>query len=316
MKQHKGGSVDLALMIEGQDGLNWPRWQKLATVVEEQGFAALNRSDHIVQPQPPDGDSLELWTSLTWLASHTSRIEFGPLVSPVSFRNPVNTARIAAAIDDLSGGRLRLGLGAGWNKREHYNYGFELLDLPQRMQRFQEGLEVISRLLRSDEPVTFEGTYYQLREAILLPRPQRAGGPPIVIGGNGPKYTLPLAARYAQEWNGVFITAERFSELNAQLDALLTQHGRAPDSVRRTLMTNIVFGRDAAEVERKVAERGATVAQLRERGIIVGTPGEVVDQLKRLATAGAQRVMLQWLDLDDIDGIKALAQTVLPHVAG
>ena len=144
---------------------------------------------------------MELWVSLTWLADHTSRVEFGPLVSPISFRNPVFTARMAKDVDDLSGGRLRLGLGAGWQEREHTMFGFDLLDLKPRFDRFEEGLEVITRLLRSDDPVDFAGQYYQLRGAHLLPRPERPGGPPILIGGGGKRRTLPMVAKYADEWN-------------------------------------------------------------------------------------------------------------------
>ena len=148
--------MDVAIMIEGQMGLNWPRWQRIARAVETLGFAGLYRSDHITNQEPPYQDSLELWVSLTWLADHTQHIAFGPLVSPVSLRHPVTTARMAGAVDDLSGGRLHLGLGAGWQEREHAGYGFDLLDVPRRLARFQEGVEVIARLLHSDTPVSFE----------------------------------------------------------------------------------------------------------------------------------------------------------------
>lgn len=305
--------MEVAIMIEGQDGLNWPRWQRLAQVVEDFGFAGLYRSDHYVNPEPPDEDSLELWVSLTWLASQTQRIEFGPLVSPVSFRHPTMTARMAAAVDDLSEGRLRLGVGAGWMEREHRNYGWDLLAVPERMDRFEEGLEVITRLLHyTDEPVNFDGKYYHLEDATLLPRPRRPGGPPIVIGGNGPERTLPLVARYADEWNGVFLTPARYAERNALLDQLLEDEGRRPEEVRRTLMTNLVFGRDEAELERQLD--GDSAEELRASGRVVGTPAEVVEQLSRLAEVGVQRVMLQWLELDDIDRLEALAKTVLPQV--
>ncbi len=190
--------MDIAIMIEGQNGLNWPRWQRIARAVEDLGFAGLYRSDHFTNSSPPDLDALELWTSLTWLASHTSRIAFGPLVSPVSFRDPRMTARIARDVDDLSGGRLTLGLGAGWQEREHTNFGYDLLEMRGRFARFEEGLQVVTRLLRSDEPVTFDGTYYHLHEAVLLPRPARPGGPPILIGGTGAQRTLPLVARYGE----------------------------------------------------------------------------------------------------------------------
>ncbi|GIV77602.1 MAG: LLM class F420-dependent oxidoreductase [Litorilinea sp.] len=301
--------MDVAIMLEGQNGLNWTRFQRIARAVEELGFAGLYRSDHFTNPQPPDLDSLELWVSLTWLASHTSRIQFGPLVSPVSFRHPVFTARMAKDVDDLSGGRLTLGVGAGWQEREHANFGFDLLDVPARFARFEEGLEVITRLLRSDQPVSFQGDFYRLQDAILLPRPQRPGGPPLLIGGNGRQRTLPLVARYADEWNGVFLTAERYAALNRELDHLLEAQGRRPESVRRSLMTGLFFGRDDRELARVLDGRPAD--ELRAQGRVVGTPQAVVDQLGALAEAGAQRVMLQWLDLDNLDGLEALAQAVL-----
>ncbi|RMG94949.1 MAG: TIGR03560 family F420-dependent LLM class oxidoreductase [Chloroflexi bacterium] len=306
--------IEVAIMIEGQNGLNWPRWQKIASAVEALGFAGLYRSDHYTNANPPDKDSLELWVSLTWLASHTSRIEFGPLVSPVSFRHPTMTARMACAVDDLSNGRLTLGLGAGWQEREHRNYGWDLLDIPNRFARFQEGLEVISRLLQSDTPVDFSGRFYRLQEAILLPRPQRPGGPPILIGGNGPRRTLPLVARYATEWNAIFLSPERFRERNELLNELLVENGRSPADVRRSMMTGCIFGRSPAEVADKLAARKRTAEQMRQLGVVVGTANEIVDQLGHLANAGVQRVMLQWLDLDDLDGLEAMAKGVLPQV--
>lgn len=301
--------MDIALMIEGQNGLTWPRWQRLARAAEDLGFAGLYRSDHYTNAGPPDSESLELWVSLTWLASHTSRIEFGPIVSPVSFRHPTMTARYAAGVDDLAGGRLQLGLGAGWQEREHTNFGLDLLDVGPRMDRFTEALEVISMLLKSDAPVSFSGQYYRLSEAILLPRPQRAGGPPITIGGNGPKRTLPLVAQYADEWNAVFIPPERFAELSARLDELLAARGRAAGSLRRSLMTGSIFGRDEAELAAQL--NGRDKADYVARGGLAGTPGEIVEQLGRLAEAGAQRVMVQWLALDDLDRLEGFAAQVL-----
>jgi F420-dependent oxidoreductase-like protein len=304
--------MEVAIMIEGQDGLTWNKWQRIARTVEDAGFAGLYRSDHFTNPNGPYTDSLEAWTSLTWLASHMQRIEFGTLVSPVSFREPVMLARQALMIDDLSGGRLQFGVGAGWQEREHTSFGYDLLDTRQRLNRFAEALDVMTRLLRSDEPVTWEGEFYQLRDALLLPRPQRRGGPPVVIGGNGPQRTLPLTARFADEWNGVFVPAAKFAELNGRLDELIGEQGRDPVSVRRSLMTNVRFGRDDAEVNRRL--NGQDRAAMRERGIVVGTANEVVEQLGEYANVGVQRIMLQWLDLDDTDGIEALATAVLGQV--
>jgi F420-dependent oxidoreductase-like protein len=310
--------IDIAVFLEGQNGLTWARWQRIAAASEELGFAGLYRSDHFTNASPPDKESLELWVSLTWLASNTKRIEFGPVVSPISFRNPAFTARMAAAVDDLSAGRLSLGLGAGWQEREHNNYGFDLLPKGERFERFEEGIEVINDLLQSDQPVDFSGKYYHLEEGILLPRPQRAGGPPILIGGNGMKRTLPLAARYAREWNALMVTPERFAELNQYLDGLLADQSRAPSEVRRSMMVGCIFAHDENQLQERVTARTKgerTAEDLRERGVIVGTADQMADQINQLAQAGVQRVMLQWIDLDDLDGLEAIARDVLPQVA-
>jgi len=309
--------IEVAIMIEGQNGLNWKRWQRLAEVVEACGFAGLYRSDHFTNSNPPDLDSLECWVSLTWLASHTRRIEFGPLVTPISFRHPTHTARMATAVDDLSGGRLTLGIGAGWQDREHTNYGFDLLPVKQRFIRLEEGLEVISRLLSSDVPVDFTGQYYRIKDGILLPRPLRPGGPPLLIGGNGLKRTLPLVAKYAREWNAVLIPAAEIARLNKQLDEYIRLQGRQPLDVRRSLMTGCVFGKNQDEVEKKVSlrTRGQRIANdLSQRGMVVGTADEIVQQCQELARVGVQRVMLQWLDLDDIAGLESMADGILQRL--
>jgi F420-dependent oxidoreductase-like protein len=304
--------LEVAIMVEGQEGVGWDRWRRLARVVEDLGYAGLYRSDHF--PNTRTGsyrDGLELWASLTWLAENTSRIEFGPLVSPVSFRHPVITAWQASTVDNLAAGRLRLGLGAGWHEWEHGTFGFDVLDTDRRFARFEEGLEVVTRLLRNEEPVSFDGEFYHLRDAMLLPRSPRPGGTPVVIGGNGVRRTLPLAARYADEWNAVFLKTGAFEDLNARLDDLVREAGRAPEQVRRTLMTRVVFGRTDADVDRKLD--GASRDRL-PAAILAGTTGEIVERLGRLSEAGVQRVMLQWLEVDDIDALEAMAQTVLPQL--
>ena len=315
--------VALSIMIEGQNGLTWPRWKRIVREVEDLGFAGLFRSDHFTNAQPPDIDSLEMIVSLTYLADHTRRIHFGPLVAPVSFRNPTLLARQAAALDDLSGGRMILGVGAGWQEREHRLFGHNLGDVPTRMARLEEGLEVITRLLRSDEPVTYEGRFFQLRGATLLPRPQRPGGPPILIGGNGPKRTLPLVARYAGIWNANFIPPAAFRERSATLDQLLRAAGRNPGDVRRTVMLSLLFGRDMNDLERRFRSEPGFAGQsldgiieaLKSSGrAIVGTPDMIIEQIHAYENAGVEELMLQWLDLDDIDGLRAFAASVLPHV--
>lgn len=304
--------IEVALMIEGQDGLNWPRWKRLAEAADTLGLAGLYRSDHFTNPEGPYKDALELWVSFAYLASETKRIDFGPMVSPVSFRNPVVFAWSAAAVDDLSGGRFHMGLGAGWQEREHRNFGFDLLDLDQRFIRFEEGVQVVKLLLQSDEPVAFDGAYFHLEDAMLHPRPTRKGGPPIVIGGNGEKRTMPLAAKYADEWNAVFVTPERFRELNAHLDGLLEKQGRPAHAMRRTLMHRITTGATDADVKRKVGD--IDVAAMKERGAMIGTPNEIAECLAAFEAAGVQRVMGQMQDMDDLDGVELLATRVLPQL--
>jgi F420-dependent oxidoreductase-like protein len=303
--------LEIAIMIEGQDGLTWPGWQKIVSMVEDLGFVGLFRSDHFTNPEPPDLESLELWTSLTWLAGNTQRIEFGPLVTPFSFRHPVHTARMGAAVDDLSQGRLILGLGAGWNQREHHLFGFDLLDPNSRFDRFEEGMQVVTRLLKSNEPVTFEGQYYHLRGALLLPRSQRPGGPKILIGGNGVKRTLSYVVRYASEWNCVMLLPDKFAKLNGRLDYMLIQAGREPGSVRRSMMTGCVFGKDDASLNRKIHFYGSSLEEIQQGGVVAGSASAVKEQLQALERAGLQRIMLQWRDLDDLESLEALAKAIL-----
>jgi F420-dependent oxidoreductase-like protein len=318
--------VAISIQIEGQDGLTWPRWKKLVDEVEALGFAGLYRSDHFTNPRPPDKDALETIVSLTYLADHTRRVAFGPLVAPLSFRHPTLLARQAAALDDLSGGRMVLGLGAGWEEREHTLFGHDLGDIPTRMTRFEEGLEVITRLLNSNEPVTFEGRYFQLREATLLPRPQRPGGPPILIGGAGPRRTLPLVAKYADIWNALGLTPDVFRERSSTLDTLLQAEGRKPGDVKRTMMLALAFGRDMDELDRQLGHRREApelanmsleqaIEAIEARGYaLIGTPERIIQRIRFLANMGIDELMLQWFEMDDIERLRAFAAHVLPHV--
>jgi alkanesulfonate monooxygenase SsuD/methylene tetrahydromethanopterin reductase-like flavin-dependent oxidoreductase (luciferase family) len=185
--------IEVSISVEGQTGLTWPLWRRWVAMAEARGFSGLYRSDHFTMPDPPDEDSLECIVSL-------------------AYRDPVMLARQAVALDDLSGGRMVLGVGTGWIEREHSLFGYELGDLQARFARLEEGLEVVTRLLKSDEAVSYEGQFYKLREAVLLPRPQREGGPPILIGGSGSERTPELAACFAGVWNGIFMGPDTFRE--------------------------------------------------------------------------------------------------------
>ncbi len=305
--------MEVSIMIEGQQGLNWPRWQRLARAAEDLGYYGLFRSDHLVLPDGDYQDALETWVSFAWLASHTQRISFGPLVSPISFRNPSILAWQAAAIDSLAGGRLRVGLGAGWNEFEHKAFGFHLGSLDERFARLEDALNIVKQLTRSPKPTSYQGKEFSIEDAMLMPRSPRADGPPIVLGGNGPKRTLPLVAKYADEWNAVFLDQAGIIERNALLDELLVAEGRQPGDVKRTLMTRGLVARTDAELAAK--ESPEKLAELRERGAVVGTPNEIVERLGQLAEAGVVGVQLQWLDLDDVRGLELIASEVFPQLA-
>jgi F420-dependent oxidoreductase-like protein len=306
--------MEVSIMIEGQMGLTWPRWQRLVTAAEDLGFYGIYRSDHFALPgDAPFEDALELWTSLTWAAANTSRITFGPLVAPISFRDPVIMAWQASAVDSLAGGRLRLGLGAGWQDREHEAFGFDLMPIPERFARFEEGIQVVKGLTRSSEPISFEGEYYRLKDAMLTPRSPRKDGPPIVIGGNGPKRTLPLVAKYADEWNASGLNNADVAERMPLLDELLEKEGRDPKSVKRTVMTRGLVAATQDELMAKASEDD--IARVKERDAVVGTPNEVVEILGRKAELGLAAVMLQWLNPDDISGLEVVAEKVLPQLA-
>ena len=319
--------IEVSISVEGQTRLTWPLWRRWVAMAEARGFSGLYRSDHFTMPDPPDEDSLECIVSLAYLADHTHRVRFGPLVAPLSFRDPVMLARQAVALDDLSGGRMVLGVGTGWIEREHSLFGYELGDLQARFARLEEGLEVVTRLLKSDEAVSYEGQFYKLREAVLLPRPQREGGPPILIGGSGSERTPELAARFADVWNGIFMGPDTFRERSAALDVLLSNHGRQPHDVKRTLASLCFFGRTEDALERRVQlarewDDDLASLPLEEAletlrtgwGAIAGSPEVVIEQIRAYEQAGVEELMLEWLDANDVEGAEAFAKDVLSRL--
>lgn len=303
--------MQIGIMLEGQNGLNWENWKQILDAAEDLGYQCVFRSDHYTNGSGPHKDSLELWVSLTLAASYTKRIEFGPLVTPTTFRNPTMTARMAAQVDDLSGGRLVLGMGAGWQEREHRSFSIPFYDMPTRFDLFEEALQLTRLMFDRDDPFEYKGEHFTLSDALLTPRPARKGGPPILIGGNGPKRTIPLVARYAQEWNSIMLPVDTFKERNALLDDLLRQNGREPGEVKRSMMMPNLFARDDADMQAKLKQRDTTFEELRARGALVGTPSMFADQIAELEAAGLERIMIQWIDLEDLDGLQLLAQAVL-----
>ncbi len=303
--------LQIGLMIEGQNGLNWERWTNVLRTAEEGGYQSVFRSDHFTNPNGDHLDALELWTSLTYAATITKRIEFGPLVTPITFRHPSFIVQYAAAIDLLSEGRLILGMGTGWQDREHREFGIPFPALSERYERLQDGLEIVQRLFNNDQPVSYEGQHYSLDGALITMK--RPGGPDLLIGGNGPKKTLPLAAKYAVEWNAVYLDRAAFQQRNDLLNEYLQQEGRQPGEVRRSVMTRLIYRQDEAALNEALSQMGRSKGELQERGLVVGTAQEVTDQLGAWEEAGAQRIMLQWLELDDMASLESMAAEVLPH---
>lgn len=314
--------VALSITVETHKGLTWPAWKQLVTTIEQLGFTGMFCCDHL----PPDTpNTIDMVVALTYLADHTERVHFGPLVAPLSFRDPVILAHQAAALDALSQGRMILGLGSGYDEREHTMFGYQLGDGATRAARFEEGVAIVAQLLRSVEPITFHGQYFQLHEARLLTQPSQAQRPLILIGGNGSKRTLPLVARYADIWNALYLSPTAYAERSALLDTLVQTAGRPSDAIKRTLLFWPIVGRDAQELERRIHwvrqdPNFASLAlddlltQLRAFNAFIGTPDEVIEQIRAYATVGVQEMMIQWFDASDIDGLHVFANEIMPYV--
>ena len=310
--------LSVGIMIEGQEGLTWERWFRLAQAAEDFGYESLCRSDHLTgltgQPRRP---SLDTWASLTALAARTHRIRFGPVVCPITFHHPALLAKMATAVDLLSGGRFDLGIGAGWNEYEHAMFGVAFPPLRERMDRLECGARVL-RALGAGQPVTLEQPYYPLRKAESHPLPPH-GRLRLVVGGRGEKRTLRIVAEFADEWNATRIDVAGFRAKRAVLAAHCAAFSRDPETIGRSLMIPFAIGRDAAEVARRIAAARALFPSLppdeaawRAAGFLAGPAEAVIAALAEWKAAGMQRILLQTLDQEDIAALELFARTVLP----
>ncbi len=317
----------VGLMIEGQEGLTWDRWRRIAEAVDSLGFESLWRSDHLfslfgVDKRP----GLDTWPSLTQLAMVTRRIRFGPLVCPITFRHPAMLAREAAAVDALSGGRLELGVGAGWHDREHEAFGIPYPRAGERIRRLDEGIRVI-RALWGDGPAHVEGRFYRLAGAVGWPKPAQRPAIPLIVGGKGPRL-LEVVARHADEWNcGGGQPPAAVRARVETLEAACRKIGRDPATIRRSWMGGFLIGENGAALERRartlqeyVPPRAATPTaklpeELRQAGWLVGSPEEIIAQMHALTAEGIGRFMLQFYDQEDLDAVHLVAERVIPRVA-
>ena len=311
-------SLSFAIMIEGQEGLTWERWERLARLAEDEGYESLFRSDHVTGlADDPTRPSLDTWASLTWLATATRRIRFGPLVCPMTFYHPAILAKRAAAVSQLSRGRFELGVGAGWNDGEHRMFGIPFPPLKERMDRLECGVRVI-RALEQGRPVTLAQPYYPLVDAQTSPLPV-GGRLPLIIGARGERRALRNVAAHADEWNITRITPEDYPAKRAVLAEHCRAVGRDPAQIRRSVMLPIVVGRTKEEVATRHG-RATTLfnrvpadpAAWRAAGFLHGLVEEVREGLARWEAAGVHRLMLQMLDMDDLDHMRLIARELIP----
>ncbi|MGI8927211.1 MAG: TIGR03560 family F420-dependent LLM class oxidoreductase [Tepidiformaceae bacterium] len=314
----------IGLMVEGQNGLTWERWRHILALAERLAFPTLFRSDHYFIGNQQD--SLEAYLSFVMAAAETKTVRFGPLVSPVTFRSPVDVGRMGAQLDLLSGGRFVMGLGAGWNEPEHRAYGIPFPPVKERFDRLEEAIQVI-RSLWGPGPASFEGRYYRLDGADCQPKPA-PGRPPLLIGGAGEKRTLLLAARHAAEWNCVNLSPEQFAHKRSVLERHCEAEGRDPATIARSMMAFALVGPSQQAIESAARGRmrmfGAPpdtspsefIAGMKSRGLLAGATDEVVDTLGRLAGEGLREVQFQHFDFDSDDVPEYLAAEIAPRVRG
>ena len=314
----------ICLMIEGQEDVTWEQWLDLATACEENGLEGLFRSDHYgsVMGRPERG-SLDAWAILAALATRTSRIRLGTLVSPGTFRHPSVLAKNVVTVDHISGGRAELGIGAGWNEDEHRAYGFPMPPTATRMAILAEQLEVIHRSW-TEEAFSFAGEHYQVDDLRALPKPVQQPHPTLLVGGSGGPRSVALAARFADEYNTLGAPVDELRARRQRLEAAWRDAGRDPGAVRFSVMTTCVVGQDRGELRERVGRvLAATGSSDRPTDVladpperwVVGTVDEVVTRLQELEAAGVTRIMLQHLAHDDLDMIAVLGQAVVPVVA-
>ena len=310
--------TDICVMVEGQEDMTWDRFFNIAAAVEDLGFDALFRSDHLTAlGGNSKRASLALWPSLTALALRTERIRFGPMVCSMTFRHPAMVAKLAAAVDQLSGGRLDLGLGAGWFAGEHEMFGIEFPPYLTRLEMLDEAAQVIKGIW-SGQPLDLNGKHYQLRKAESHPQPMQSD-PVIIMGGKGKK-TLKVVARHATEWNCSYVGLDIFRQKSSELDDNCREIGRSPSEIRRSLMIPFVIGRNEETVQNKIDRQRLTFSSLpanfskwRAAGFLGGTPEQLTEQLQAFVDAGIQRFMLQHNDLDDLASLEYMAEEVLPQ---
>jgi len=306
--------MKLRIFTEPQQGADYATQARVAVATEDLGFDAFFRSDHFLAPPgkrglPGPSDS---WVTLSALALQTRRIRLGTLVTSATFRLPGPLAIAVAQVDQMSGGRVDFGIGAGWYEAEHTAYGIPFPSVPERFDRLEEQLAIITGLWETPQGQTFSysGQHYQLTDSPALPKPAQRPRPPVIVGGTGPRRTPRLAAQYADEYNVPFADLDTTRAAYGRVRDACAEAGRDPASIRFSAAQTICCGKDDAEVARRAAVIGLPVSDL----LFAGTPAQIVDQLGQFGQAGADSFYLQVLDLADLDHLTLLAADVLPQI--
>jgi F420-dependent oxidoreductase-like protein len=318
--------MDICLMIEGQEGVSWDQWVSLALACEEHGFEALFRSDHYISfSHPAERGTLDAWATLAALAPQTFRVRFGTLVSPITFRHPSELAKVVVTADHASGGRVELGMGAGWFDGEHAAYGFPFPPVSERFDILEEQVEIVHRLWdRDEDEVTFTGRHFQLQGCHSLPKPVQHPHPPLIIGGQGNRRSVQLAAKWADEYNVHSKSPEQCKEIKGKLTKACQAAGRDPDEFGLSLMIFTLVGEDRDELESRAArllkQRGDSTEPamwLASQGPdrLVGTTDWVLERLEGYAESGVQRVMMQHLLHDDLEALTLIGKEIIPQAS-
>ncbi|KQY08312.1 LLM class F420-dependent oxidoreductase [Mycobacterium sp. Root135] len=309
--------MDFRVFVEPQQGATYADQLAVAKTAEAAGYSAFFRSDHYLamsgdgMPGPTDS-----WVTLGGIARETSTIRLGTMVTSATFRHPGVLAISVAQVDEMSGGRVDLGLGAGWFEAEHEAYAIPFPPLGVRFDRLEEQLDILTGMWSTPvgETYDYSGTHYSIKESPALPKPIQSPYPPIIIGGGGPKRTPALTAKYATEFNIPFVDLETLKTQYARVEAAVEAAGRAANSLTYSAAFVVCAGRDDAEVAARAAAIGRDVDDLRSSSPLVGTPGEIADKLDPFAEAGVQRVYLQVLDQSDLDHVEFFAAEVIPQL--
>ena len=307
----------LRIFTEPQQGASYATLRRVAKAAEDLGFDGFFRSDHYLKMGGGSGEPgpSDAWTTLAGLAVETSRIRLGTLVTSATFRYPGPLAVAVAGVDEMSGGRVEVGIGAGWYGAEHAAYGIPFPATRERFDRLEEQLAVITGLWSAPagQKFSYQGTYYQVTNSPALPKPVQRPHPPVIVGGHGRRRTPALAAKYADEFNIAFSNVDEVAAQFGRVAAACAEAGRDPGSLVYSAAQVVCCGKDEATVARRAAAIGRDAAELRAVGL-AGSPAEIADKIGTFAAVGTQTLYLQVLDLDDLDHLADVAADVLPQV--